>query len=278
VILLVFVLKASFAIRLLRIAVVGVHGSRQWLCLVKGQEVSVLTESLQLGEVEDVSDSLLCECLLLTEANPGQSDLVDALVLVDDGGLLLDLLLGDGLVPSDDVDARDFALFDVLLDNGRVHLFLGKNLLCGHPLARPDHMGVLVCVGVRLRLDTRLLMLAQFLSLGFACGLLPLLLRILLRLEESILIGGLFELALFQGVLPLLLQLLLSGRGSFGAEVLKFLFLFCKHHLSSLVFEKGLHLCGLQAADVADQGPMANGRSQDVVIANRGTRHHAEVR
>ena len=53
-----------------------------------------MAEPLQLGEIEHLWDGCLSESLLFFEAETGEGDLVDTLVLVDYLGLFFDLLSG----------------------------------------------------------------------------------------------------------------------------------------------------------------------------------------
>ena len=105
-----------------------------------------------------------------------------------------------------------------------------------------------------------------FFLLCLARRLLPLLLRKLFSFEHSLPILRLLEVSFLLRCQLLLLKLLLRSRCCFCAEVLQFLLFFCQAHLSLLIFEDCLDFCLLHAADVGDEGTVADVTVEHVVV------------
>lgn len=113
-----------------------------------------------------------------------------------------------------------------------------------------DHMSVLIGVWVDFWLSPSLLLLLLLLLLGLACGFLPLLTRILLRLQLTLLFLRFLQLSLLFGVHLLLFEPLLRSCCSFCTEILHFLLLLCHLNLSFLLLNDSLHLGLLHEASV----------------------------
>ena len=139
-------------------------------------------------------------------------------------------------------------------------------------------MSVLIGVWVDLRLSPSLLLLLLLLLLSLARGFLPLLSRILLRLQESFFFLSFLKLSFLFGVHFLLFEPLLSSCCSFCPEILHFLFLLRHLNLSFLLLDDSLHLGLLHEASVRHQRPMADSCSHVRALGHGRTRHCREVR
>lgn len=103
---------------------------------------------------------------------------------------------------------------------------------------------------VRLRLFICVVSLLDLLLLGNSGSFLPLLARKLSCFDHAFLLGSFFEVCLFLRFELLLAEFLLSCRGSFGSELLKFLLLLGELHMCLLLLDQGLHLGWLKPANI----------------------------
>ena len=138
-------------------------------------------------------------------------------------------------------------------------------------------MSGFVRVRIGLWFPSSLFLLLLLLLLCLAGGFLSLLPRILLRLEQALLLLRLLELGVSLSIFLLLFKLLLCSCGSFSAEILHLLFFLCHLDLSLLFFNDCLHLSLLHQANIRHHRTMAHRRSHVMAPIHWCTSYCREV-